>query len=96
MSNDRPWHVFVLFRDLDRHDGDRLLEAAGYFSRLSYHATEEEARNEAERKVRKLMEVNESVECAACYIEPWLGLGSSLENTPIVIRSRDLHGAGDV
>ena len=93
MANEKPWQVFVLFRGLDRHDGDRLLEAAGYNSRLSHHATEDEARAEAERKVRKLMGVDRSVECVAYYAEPFTDTNRRAEGVPIPVRSRDLREA---
>ena len=93
MSNDRPWQVFVLFRALDPHDGDRLLQQAALNSRLTYYATADEARTEAEYRVRKLMEIDSTVECVAFYVEPFTEINWSKNPVPRPIRSRDLREA---
>ena len=62
----------VLFNPLNMtcEDGDRLLEKAGYNSRLSLHATEAEAKTAGEEALRKLRMVDDT-EWAAWYVEPY-------------------------
>ena len=68
---EKPWQMF-LFNPLnmERDDGDRLLERAGIFSRLSLHATEEEAEAAAREALRTLKEVDDT-NWAACYGQPY-------------------------
>ena len=74
--NERPWQMFLMSEgSLGRHEGDRMLEKAGLASRLSYHATQEEARAAAEITLRKLKKVTDA-EWATCYVQPFeLGVG---------------------
>ena len=68
MIDKKPWDLVVLQpRGLDRDDADRLVEAAGTFSRFSHHATGVEARAEGQRILCKLAEVNEEVKWAVAF-----------------------------
>ena len=90
-TNPNTWIVFLVSRDLDRVSGDQKLEAAGYKSRQSHHASQDEARSEAENRIRTLLASDPTVEWGAFYAEPWTNIASSLDNAPRVIRSCDLR-----
>ena len=69
--SERRWEMFLLCTDgLDRDEGDRFLERVGIASRMSFHATEEEARAAAENALRKLKKVTDT-EWAAGYVLPY-------------------------
>lgn len=68
---ERPWQIWLFNPpNMTRDDGDRLLEKAGYNSRLSFHATEAEAKAAGEEVLRKLKEVDDT-QWTACYAEPY-------------------------
>ncbi len=96
MIDKKPWDLVVLQpRGLDRDDADRLVEAAGTFSRFSHHATGVEARAEGRRILCKLAEVNEEVKWAVAFGTPWRGIGPSRKNGLEVIRTGDLQTDSD-
>ena len=71
--DERPWQMFLLNpHGLTRDEGDRLLERAGFASRLSMDATESEAKAAAIEVLEKLKQVDDT-EWAACYVQPFTG-----------------------
>ena len=92
---EKPWQMFLFNpMGLEREAGDRLLEQAGFASRLSLHTTEEEAKAAAEEVLRKLKNVDET-EWVACYVLPYApGSQKDRSHYPRItaIRSSDLAG----
>lgn len=89
MNRKNRWLTFVMFRQRDQDYADRLICDAGYSSKSSWHANKEEACEAAKEMLRRLLDIDASVDCVACYVEPWQGIGSGLNNTPFRIYPRN-------
>ena len=85
----KPWQMFLMEpKDLDKADRERLIIRAGV-THISWHDTEEEAKNAAKMALRKLKRVG-GTGWVACYVEPAVDgpLGSNLNADAITRRIR--------
>ena len=85
----KPWQRFLVApKDLDKADRERLILRAGV-THISWHDTEEEAKNAAIMELRKL-KYEGGTGWVACYVEPAVNgpLGSNLNADAITRRIR--------